>query len=51
MGPATEMKTESGRLFAAGCALYSGLLFLVAADVVFAPMIRRMLQRYHMTSE
>ncbi len=48
MSPVTELKTESGRLFAAGCALYSGLLFLVTADVVFAPMIHRMLQRCHM---
>ncbi|MGB5627082.1 MAG: hypothetical protein WBM61_15210 [Woeseiaceae bacterium] len=48
MSPVTELKTESGKLFAAGCALYSGQLFLVTADVVFAPMIRRMLQRFRM---
>jgi hypothetical protein len=47
MGPVTELKTDAGKLFAAGYALYSGLLFLVTAGVVFAPMIHRMLHRFH----
>jgi len=48
MGPVTELKTEAGKLFAAGYALYSGMLFLVTAAVVFAPLIHRLLHRFHL---
>ena len=51
LGPVTELKMEAGKLFAAGYALYSGLLFPVTADVVFAPMIHRMLHRFPVASE
>jgi hypothetical protein len=47
MGPVTELKTDAGKLFAAGYALYSGMLFLVTAAVVFAPLIHRLLHRFH----
>lgn len=49
MGPVSALTTEAGKLFAAGFALYSGLLFLVTAAVVFAPLIHRLLHRFHMT--
>ncbi|MGB5492002.1 MAG: hypothetical protein WBM76_14340 [Woeseiaceae bacterium] len=42
---------DAGKLFAAGYALYSGLLFLVTVGVVLAPMIHRMLHRFHVASE
>lgn len=48
MGPVTELHTVAGKLFAAGYALYSGMLFLVTAAIVFAPMIHRLMHRFHL---
>ena len=48
MGADTELKTESGKLVAATQALYSGLLLLVTAAVVSAPLMRRRLHRFHL---
>jgi hypothetical protein len=48
MGPVTELHTDGGKLFAAGYALYSGMLFLVTAAVIFAPMIHRLMHRFHL---
>ncbi len=48
MGPVDPIKTEAGKLFATAYALYSGLLFLVTAAIVFAPMVHRLLHRFHM---
>jgi hypothetical protein len=47
MGPVSELQTDAGKLFASAYALYSGMLFLVTAAVVFAPLIHRMLHRLH----
>lgn len=48
MGPVADLKTDAGKLFAAAFALYSGLLFLVTAAIVFAPLIHRIVHRLHM---
>jgi hypothetical protein len=48
MGPVTELKTDAGKLFASAFALYSGMLFLATAAIVFAPMVHRLLHRFHM---
>ena len=50
MGPVAELNTEAGKLFAAAFALYSGLLFLVTAAIIFAPMIHRVLHLFHFDS-
>ncbi len=47
MGPVDMPKTEAGKLFAGGYALYSGLVFLVAAGLVIAPLAHRLLHRFH----
>lgn len=47
MGPVDLPKTEAGKLFAGAYALYSGLVFLVAAGVVIAPLGHRLLHRFH----
>ncbi|MGB5247404.1 MAG: hypothetical protein WBM54_04460 [Woeseia sp.] len=51
MGPVGELKTDAGKLFASAYALYSGMLFLVTAAVVFAPLIHRLLHRFHLDRE
>ncbi len=48
MGPVNELHTTAGKLFAAFYALYSGVVFLVVAGVLFAPLIHRFLHRFHL---
>ena len=48
MGPVGDLHTVAGKLFASAYALYSGIGFLVAAAVLFAPAIHRFLHRFHL---
>lgn len=47
MGPVDMPRTDAGKLFAGLFALYSGLLFLVAAGLVLAPVMHRVLHKFH----
>jgi hypothetical protein len=47
MGPVDAPRTDGGKLFAGAYALYAGLVFLVAAGLVFAPAFHRMLHLFH----
>ena len=47
MGPVDAPKTDGGKLFAGIYALYAGLVFLVAAGVVLAPVLHRIMHRFH----
>ncbi len=51
MGPVGERHTSAGKLFASFYALYSGLVVLVAAGVIFAPLFHRFLHRFHLEEE
>lgn len=48
MGPVDLPRSEAGKLFAGAYALYSGLVFLVAAGLVVAPLAHRLLHRFHL---
>ena len=48
MGPVTELHTTAGKLFAAGYALFSGLLFIAVAGILFGPVFHRFLHRFHL---
>jgi hypothetical protein len=48
MGPVGDLGPTSGKLFAAGYALYAGLMFLVVAGLLVAPVFHRVLHRFHM---
>ncbi len=48
MGPVSELKTDAGKLFAGCYALFSGILFLVVIAIVFAPVVRRFLHKFHL---
>jgi hypothetical protein len=48
MGPVDTLHTASGKVFASCYALLSGLLFLAAAGVLFAPIVHRFLHRFHL---
>jgi len=47
MGPVDAPRTDGGKLFAGLYALYAGLVFLVAAGLVFAPVMHRLLHKFH----
>lgn len=51
MGPVNELHTTAGKLFAAFYALYSGVIFLLVAGVLLAPVIHRFLHRFHLEIE
>ena len=48
MGPVGDLGPPAGKLFAAGYALYAGLMFLVIAGLLVTPVFHRVLHRFHM---
>ncbi len=50
MGPLGPLETWGGKLFAGCYALYSGLAVLVAAGLILAPVVHRVLHRFHVES-
>jgi len=51
MGPVDMPRTPAGKLFAGFYALYAGLLFLVTAGIVLAPVLHRVLHKFHWDNE
>ncbi len=51
MGPVEAPQTPGGKLFAGLYALYAGLVFLVAAGILLAPVAHRLLHRFHMDED
>jgi hypothetical protein len=51
MGPVESPQTHGGKVFAGLYALYAGLMFLVAAGVILAPVVHRLLHKFHWDSE
>ena len=47
MGPAGEVNGTAAKVFASVYALFSGLVFITVAGVVFTPLIHRLLHRFH----
>jgi hypothetical protein len=47
MGPVNPPLTFAGKLFAGLYALYAGLAFIVAAALLFTPILHRLLHRFH----
>jgi hypothetical protein len=50
MGPVGEFHGTGGKLFASIFALYSGLVFLIVAGLLLAPVFHRVLHRFHWES-
>lgn len=51
MGPVNAPQTGEGKLFAGVFALYAGLVFLIVAGLVLAPIVHRLLHRLHWDAE
>ena len=47
MGPVESPRSDGGKIFAGLYALYAGLMFIVVAGVVLAPVAHRMLHLFH----
>lgn len=47
MGPVSELRTESGKLFAGFYAIFSGLFVVIATGFVLAPILHRVLHSLH----
>jgi hypothetical protein len=48
MGPVASLQTTAGKLFAGSYALFAGMVFLVGAGVVLAPVVHRAMHRFHL---
>jgi hypothetical protein len=48
MGPVDPVRTSAGKWFASFYALFSGMVLLVAAGVLVAPIFHRFLHRFHL---
>lgn len=48
MGPVDPLHHDSGKLFAGCYALYSGIIFLIAMAIVFAPIYHRFIRKIHL---
>lgn len=48
MGPVTAPATDGGKLFAGLYALYCGLVVIVVAGVLLAPVAHRILHKFHL---
>ena len=48
MGPVGELDGNRAKLFASIYALVSGVVFLAAASVVIAPVLHRILHKFHL---
>lgn len=47
MGPAAEIQSVSGKLFASFYALFSGLVFISLVAIMLTPFAHRMLHSFH----
>jgi len=48
MGPVDALHTNAGKIFASFYALYSGMIFLIIAGVMLAPVAHRFLHHFHL---
>ena len=48
MGPVEQPQTGAGKLFAGIYALYCGLAVIVVSGIIFAPVVHRVLHKFHL---
>jgi len=51
MGPVNELKTNAGKVFASVYALFCGLVLVGAMGLVLAPILHRMLHKFHLDEQ
>jgi len=48
MGPVVEVKSTAGKLFDGIYALFCGVILLASTGLLFAPVLHRILHRFHL---
>jgi len=48
MGPVSTLQTDGGKIFAGCYALFSGIALITILGLIFAPVVRRFLHKYHL---
>ncbi len=51
MGPVNELHTDAGKIFAGVYSMYCGIVFLIAAGFLIAPVFHRFLHRFHLETD
>lgn len=51
MGPVNPLVTRAAKLFAGGYAIFSGLVFLSVMGIVLAPVLHRLMHKFHLADE
>jgi zinc transporter ZupT len=51
MGPVNTLHTTAGKWLAGFYALFAGIVFLVAAGTMLAPVVHHVLHRFHMEDD
>ncbi|QDT72319.1 hypothetical protein [Lacipirellula limnantheis] len=51
MGPLVPMQTWGGKCFAGWYALYSGLALILVSGLILAPILHRLMHRFHLDTE
>ena len=51
MGPVDVLRTEGGKLFAGFYALFSGIVVLAVAGILFSPLVHRLLHKFHFEND
>ena len=47
MGPASDLKTDAGKVFASIYALYSGIFLIASTGLLLAPVLHRVVHTFH----
>lgn len=51
MGPVNPLPNSGAKLFASAYALFSGLVFIAIMSIVLAPIVHRMLHKFHLAEK
>ena len=51
MGPVNALDSDAAKLFASAYALFSGIVFVITAGILVAPVAHRLLHRLHVEGE
>jgi hypothetical protein len=51
MGPVDAPVTNGGKLFAGVYALYAGLVFIIVAGLILAPIVHRIMHKFHWSQD
>lgn len=51
MGPAMELHSDEGKIFAGSYALFSGIIFLAVMALILGPVVHRIIHKFHLEDQ